>query len=265
MLQWRPFLGPFHSVLLHFPIGFLVATCLLVLYRVWRPSPELRRLNVWAIWLTLGSTVVVAILGLWRASAGGYDEATLAVHRNAAFVVLALLAAAALVEQLALRRAHSAGAEILSRFLLVLALAAVAVAGHYGGTLAHGSQFLVRNAPAPLQAWLSGGEEEKNLGDRMFVDTVRPVFEARCYGCHGNGMSAGNYRLDDPAIALAGGSSGRPAIVPGKPLESELVRRLLLLPDDQGAMPPTGGRPTADEVMSVLAWIERGAPMQPAR
>ena len=261
MLEWRPILGPFHSVLLHFPIGFLVATCLLRVYRVWHPSPELRRLNVWAIWLTLASAIVVATFGLWRASSGGYDETTLVVHRDGAFLVIALVAVAALVEQMAHRQQPLAGADTLSGILLACAVGAIVVTGHYGGTLAHGSRFLVRNAPPALQAWLSG-ETEVQAGDAMYVQTVRPILEAKCFACHGHGQAAGGLRLDDPAGALAGGDSGKHAIVPGAPLQSEVVRRLLLLPEDPGAMPPVGGRPRPEEIITLIGWIERGAPMR---
>ena len=41
MLEWEPFLGPFHSVLLHLPIGFLALALLLDLYARWR-SLDLR-------------------------------------------------------------------------------------------------------------------------------------------------------------------------------------------------------------------------------
>ena len=56
-----------------------------------------------------------------------------------------------------------------------------------------------------------------------------------------------------------GGASGRPAIVPGEPLKSEMVRRLLLPPETRGAMPPNGDRPNADEILAIVRWVERGA------
>ena len=49
MLEWQPFLGPFHSVLLHFPIGFLTLTFVLELYSIRHPSQELRAVTSLAL------------------------------------------------------------------------------------------------------------------------------------------------------------------------------------------------------------------------
>jgi len=71
MFDWKPFLGPFHSVLLHFPIGALAIAFVLDLYTLFQPSAEARRVVAAALSVSVASTVVVAIFGLWRSSAGG--------------------------------------------------------------------------------------------------------------------------------------------------------------------------------------------------
>src|SRR4051812_47408167 len=65
--QWRPFLAPFHAVILHFPIGFLTVAGLLECYRAFRPSGELRRVTVMVLWLGLFTGVISATFGLMRA------------------------------------------------------------------------------------------------------------------------------------------------------------------------------------------------------
>src|SRR5690348_5444411 len=47
-----------------------------------------------------------------------------------------------------------------------------------------------------------------------FLKEVRPLFERRCYSCHGAEKQKSNYRLDVKAYALKGGDVGRP-ILPG--------------------------------------------------
>src|SRR5579872_1626468 len=62
--------------------------------------------------------------------------------------------------------------------------------------------------------------------DRHFFEQkVRPLLAARCYGCHSAraGKHKGGLRLDNPASILAGGDSG-PAVKPGKPGESILIK-----------------------------------------
>src|SRR5919205_23166 len=67
---------------------------------------------------------------------------------------------------------------------------------------------------------------------------VRPLLAQNCYSCHGDTAQQSGLRLDLRQNALRGGDYG-PVIVPGKSLESRLIRRLI---DGDGAMqmPPTG-------------------------
>ena len=56
-----------------------------------------------------------------------------------------------------------------------------------------------------------------------FEKSVRPLFLARCVSCHGAEKQKGGLRLDTKAGWQAGGDTG-PAVVPGKPAESLLLR-----------------------------------------
>lgn len=48
-----------------------------------------------------------------------------------------------------------------------------------------------------------------------FVSDVRPIFESHCYECHGPDKQKSDYRLDIKTVALTGGESHAPNIVPG--------------------------------------------------
>jgi hypothetical protein len=85
--------------------------------------------------------------------------------------------------------------------------------------------------------------------------------ETKCLQCHGEAKHKGGYRLDVSEMALKGGESGRAAIKPGDPLESNLVRLILLPRDSDDVMPPEGKEPlTSDEIMILIRWIQAGAP-----
>lgn len=95
-----------------------------------------------------------------------------------------------------------------------------------------------------------------------FNRDVRPLISDRCFACHGpddNKREAG-LRLDTFDGATATLKSGARAIVPGKPDESELLRRIHATdPDD--LMPPAKlNRPLTDSDRAVLRqWIAEGA------
>src|SRR5262245_1122594 len=78
--------------------------------------------------------------------------------------------------------------------------------------------------PAPAPARAGGGRV-------LFETDVRPVLEARCVKCHG-GKGKGGLDLRRRASLLRGGDSG-PAVLPGKPDDSLLLRRV-----ERGEMPP---------------------------
>ncbi len=61
--------------------------------------------------------------------------------------------------------------------------------------------------------------------------------------------------------ALLKGSKDGPVLVAGKPLDSPMIHRLLLPPDDDDHMPPDGKpQPTLAEIAVLAWWIELGAP-----
>lgn len=96
-----------------------------------------------------------------------------------------------------------------------------------------------------------------------FNRDIRPILAEYCLACHGPGKQAAKLRLDNPEAASKGGKSGLAAIVPGKPGESELVKRLHSDVESE-RMPPAAARkvPTAAEMKLLEAWIAAGARYQ---
>ncbi len=95
-----------------------------------------------------------------------------------------------------------------------------------------------------------------------FLREVQPIFAEHCAECHGVDAKsrAAEYRLDIDEMALRGGESGKPAIVPGKPVESELVRRILSQDADTLMPPPEHNKPlSAKQIETLRLWITEGA------
>jgi uncharacterized membrane protein len=269
VFQWRPFLAPFHNVVLHFPIGFLAMVCVLELWRMLRPSEELKAVLKLTLWLSLLSGLAAAGLGILRATGGGYQAGELEAHRWTGLAVVTATLATLATQHLAWRPGARRTATHAYRGCLALTLGLLTAAGHLGGNLTHGSNYLTKNAPPFVRDLLEGdwsnGEESdpgtpRDEKTRFYLDHVQPILEHRCIRCHGATKQKGGYRLDDPTIALAGGESGKPAIVPGEPMASELVRLILLPPEDDEVMPPEGKEPlTAEETLTIIRWIQAGA------
>ena len=265
--KWGPFLAPFHSVLLHYPIGFVTAAVILDLVYLFRRDEAVKRINRLMLQLCVFSAVVVIILGLLRASDGGYEEKTLDTHRTYGIAVGVLLSLTWVAQRFTFRPGRNLAAEVGFRVLLAATLVALVIAGHAGGNLTHGSQYLVKNAPQFVKTLLEDAPDEASTTtavmdeeNRFYLEKIKPLFETKCFECHGPKKQKAGYRLDQRETALKGGKSGSTAIKPGDPMTSNLIRVILLPKHHDEVMPPEGkAMLTPDEVLNIVQWIQSGA------
>ncbi|VTU02006.1 colicin uptake protein : Protein containing planctomycete cytochrome C domain protein OS=Rhodopirellula baltica SWK14 GN=RBSWK_05713 PE=4 SV=1: PSCyt1: PSCyt2: PSD1 [Gemmataceae bacterium] len=82
---------------------------------------------------------------------------------------------------------------------------------------------------------------------------IKPLLQERCYACHGSLAQKGKLRVDSGANMIRAG-----VVVPGKPAESELVKRITAA-DDETRMPPEGHPLKPEQVAKLTAWVEQGA------
>lgn len=123
-------------------------------------------------------------------------------------------------------------------------------------------QTVLLTAAAFLTVARTNAADPKKQPQIDFTRDVRPILSEHCFRCHGPdaGRRKGKLRLDtsDGARAIAG--SGERAIVPGKPDESELIRRVNS-DDPEERMPPphTKKRLSPAQIAALKAWVEQGA------
>ena len=91
-----------------------------------------------------------------------------------------------------------------------------------------------------------------------FNDQIRPLLNAHCVKCHGGVKEAGNLLLLLRDSALKGGKSGLPAIVPGKPEQSEVIARITTQ-DQDDRMPKKAEPLKPDQIALLKRWIAEGA------
>lgn len=92
----------------------------------------------------------------------------------------------------------------------------------------------------------------------FFETRIRPLLVSECYPCHSHQASKlkGNLHLDSSAALLKGGDSG-PAVVPGNP-DSSLVVRAVRYKEQELAMPPKK-RLSDAQIADVETWVRMGA------
>lgn len=279
--DWAAFLGPFHTVTLHLPIGLLSAAALFELLHWKYPRRFGGQPTRIMLGAALASGCVAVFLGLMRAAGGGFDPETLQDHRFGGFALLVLLTVTLGIGWYGSQNPAATLPTKLFRGSLAACLVVLGWTGHLGGNLTHGSTYLTANAPifvkralgqarpkAPLvpssaltaRAADGGGDPQAAL----YTTRIGPLLTERCQSCHGPEKHKGNYRLDSREAALKAGESGTSGITPGEPSKSEVVRRLLLPPDHDDVMPPSGKKPlTPEEILAVAHWIQAGASFAP--
>jgi hypothetical protein len=295
-MQFIWFLGRFHVLILHLPLGILslaVALESLVRFRRFRFLES----TLAPVWIAgaLSSLATVA-LGLMHATEESFDDVPAVEAHGLAGMTLAAAACLAAILRTrlyplaswpssagpekvgsrinaAVRSFFTSGGALDRAYdkLWIIPVAAVTylmfLTGHLGGSLTHGDTYLAQYAPGPIRV-LAGLPADSGPRPKpadlasadIYLDVVQPALEQRCSNCHNNTKTSGGLSLATYETLMRGGSKG-PVITPGKPSTSDLFRRVTLTPDRSDFMPRNSKTPlNKNEVAAIGWWISQGAP-----
>ncbi len=273
------FLGRFHSLVVHLPIGFLI---LAVIFLALSFSKRFQYFQK-ALPLTLGlgslSALGSVILGFLLAEEGGYPEGSLLWHKIMGitvtiisficfFLVLGFFEKegrkVSIWDRISLERIEGIieSKKKLLAVLLLAGLTSISVAGHLGGNLTHGEDYLYVYAPSFVQEALMNDENE-SAGEiplnadsvLVFKHLIEPVIQAKCSSCHNDEVQKGGLNVNSFESLLEGGESGA-ALSSGSPESSELFKRVTMDPKSLKFMPPKGPALSFTEISLIQQWIE---------
>ncbi|GAA4238335.1 ribonuclease inhibitor [Postechiella marina] len=249
------FLGRFHPLVVHLPIGFLFFAFVLELYSKWKNTPALTQAIPLALFCGFGSALIACVLGYMLSLSGDYDANTLDTHFwfGVATTVIALLAWLIRIDKIKLSHLKSVKANISTLALIVILLS---VTGHYGGNLTHGSDYLTKYAPFGKSKDLALVPVTNVEDAVVFSYLVNPILQDKCASCHNADKKKGGLSLQDSLAILKGGKNGD-VLIAGDSKNSELTRRVLLNPHHDDFMPPEGKTPLTEEEVAILSyWID---------
>jgi uncharacterized membrane protein len=247
--QLLGFLGRLHPVVLHVPIGVLIALGVCEGWCRLRRAPLDRGLRVLLITLALGSALLTGVSGWLLAEEPAYGASrTLTLHRWLG-VALVCLTGVAWLAAVARRGRLYAGS-------LLGALIVLGPVGHFGGVMTHGPTFLTQpfrsTGPSTPPVELSDGAITYDIH-------IAPFLETYCAACHGVNRQRGGLAVHTREALFAGGDYG-PVVFAGDPDNSELLTRMLMPLDDELRMPPAErAQPSQREIEMVARWIREGA------
>ena len=267
---WQ-FLGRLHPVVVHFPIGLLFVALVLEIY-AWRKNDQTLRTSQHIVLLiAVCSAVVAAAFGLLLKDQDEYLGNALTIHQYAG-IATALLSVITFYFFRLSYQYHGTHLLNVYRACLIFSTIGVTIAGHYGASLTHGSDYLTEVLPWDDEnnppgnpdfnlASFKGDSGNETLSENQIVALnveVRAIFAHNCYKCHSAEKTKGQLRLDHKELVMRGGKSGE-VITPGHPEKSEMMRRLLLPREDKESMPPKGKTLSQKEIATLELWIKRGA------
>lgn len=257
------FIGRFHPLIVHLPIGFLLMSGLMQLY-VLRKGKEVSNMDT-AITFTLfwGTIASIGAVGIgWLLSLdGGYDKEMLFWHKWLGVLVTFLSFFGWTLKKNLIRLPK----EIFFT-TLVLIFILISIAGHLGGNLTHGETYLTQNAPSFIKH-LAGIETEENKDDlhemhqdsiRVFPHLIQPILDSKCISCHNPTKKEGGLLLTSHKELLAGGDNGS-VLDMKSPLKSEFLNRVTLPKGHRKFMPPKGEVLTYGEIQLFEWWMKSGA------
>ncbi len=249
--DWLQFLGRFHPLLVHLPIGLIVLLPLLEFAGTKRQS--LREAAGFVLHIALATCILAIIFGLLLAYGSGEIGTTVTRHMRGGIVL-----AIELLLCVAVRRSWLAAQPRLYFTLLTAVLITLGWTAHHGGSLTHGSDYLTRYMPPTLKRVLAPSAVLSHPNS-FFARHIYTVLDTKCVACHGTNKEQGGLRLDSYESLMAGGKDGV-AIAPRNPDGSLLLKKVTLPPNDPHFMPAEGRAPlTSEEIARIRAWVLQGA------
>jgi uncharacterized membrane protein len=299
-MQFIWFLGRFHVLILHLPLGILTLAVALEILVRFRPFRFLEN-AVAPAWIAGAiSALATVALGLMHATEDSFEDMDAVEAHGWAGVMLAAVTCLTAILRTrlhpvaawpptwprwaapetigarlykAVQPAFAPGAALdrgydkLWGVPVAAILCLMFLTGHLGGNLTHGDTYLLQYAPGPVRV-LAGlpadaGPRPKpqDLASAdIYLDVVQPALERRCSGCHNNSKKSGGLSMATYETLMKGGSKGA-VITSGNPSASDLFHRVDLAPSSSDFMPKDGKTPlNKNEIAAIGWWISQGAP-----
>lgn len=237
----RNMIGELHPLVIHFPIVLPYALLLLEIVSLKNKSEELNKASRILLYFAVFAVILAALAGYLLYLKDGDEEIMMQQHLWLGISSVVFISCACI--------AHLYQEFKSYRIFLLLSVLAVSLAGHFGGTIAHGTTEITE---LPIV------EKPNQVADSLDIlrNEAHKILQHYCVDCHGPKKSKGKLRLDNLAFALKGGKGG-PALVLGNASKSELIRRIRLPKSDDEAMPTKGKRLKESEIEILENWINK--------
>ncbi|MEM8937982.1 MAG: c-type cytochrome domain-containing protein [Bacteroidota bacterium] len=235
-------MGNLHPLVLHLPIGIFVLAFFMELFYRKKPAPKDNGSILFALGISVLTSIFAALSGWLLSENGGYEENLLSKHK---WIAIAFTLGTVVLFLFKKSKKKWAAKSYFPTFFIVLIL--LTLTGHYGGSLTHGEDFLFKEPYK--QAVIEDVDEAL-----VYADIVQPILDQKCVSCHNAGKAKGDLLLTSQKELLQGGASG--SLLDSMEVEqtSLLMQRIHMPLEEEEHMPPKGKVQLTQEEIRLLEW-----------
>ena len=201
------FLGRFHPIILHLPIGALIILFFMELINSFNSKLNLDSACNILLWFSVISIIPTLLLGFLLGSSGNYDDDLLNSHKWLGwFTALICIWLVVIREKKSIANPNKVS-NFYKVFLFVNVIL-LSLAGHYGGYLTHGEDYLTKYMPVAMKKMIGldnenaeyiviNEEVDDSSSEAVYYEnTIRPIIQTYCFECHNVDKQKGDMRLD---------------------------------------------------------------------
>jgi uncharacterized membrane protein len=160
------FLGRFHPIILHLPIGALMALFFMELINGLRPKLNLESACNILLWFSVISIIPTLFLGFLLGSTGSYDDELLNSHKWLGwFTALVCVWMVVIREKKSISTPYKVSS--FYKIFLFVNVLLLTLAGHYGGYLTHGEDYLTKYMPIAMKKIIGLEKDNKGVMRRL--------------------------------------------------------------------------------------------------
>lgn len=257
LLDVFTFLGRMHPLIVHLPIGFVLAGLVFHSIAYMKSFNYLDRAVSVTLLIGFSSAIAASSLGLILSLSGDYEGKLLDDHRFSAFILTIMSGVLYAMTTPFCRTLIALPRPAVSVFAIATLLV-LSYAGHKGAMLTHGQDYFSLESLTGKEQISPARIEEAFI----YEDIVHPILKKRCVECHRDNKRKGRLSMESAVEIFKGGKSG-PAVVPHSIEQSELYQRVTLDPSHDNFMPADGKTPLSGTETEIIRWwIEQGAPTE---
>ena len=239
------YLGKFHPVVLHLPIGALYLTFCLVLLEKFFKSNYTIPIR-FGLLFSFVFSVLSATLGYFLYLGDDFSGDLIERHMWLGISTTLFIGLLLWIHKTTTHIKYFNGV-----FLITIVL--LSVTGHFGGQITHGSEYL------KLPDFSKTSNQTSLDSLNLYTSIVMPILDNKCVKCHNQNKSKGDLILNSKESILKGGESGS-ILVSFDPESSHLYNYPNLPMEDEMHMPPEGNSQlTENEIELLRIWIDKGA------